>query len=141
MKSFPILLTALGLATTAVADFYLIGEVISHVEGVEDPAVKAVSVADRGSCDGIDNSPDIDGATGDNFFPYPEEEFRTATPLCGIALRFNKDGDNYKVVDDVTGDDAGYCTRGNDAEVKFCTWGLVSAEYVEDYFCQSWVCT
>lgn len=139
MKTFTTFTVAMSLVSKAVADFYIYGGVISSVEGVEDPEAYAVDAVNRGNCDAIDGSPALVGADGNEFFPYPEESFTLEDVLCNVALRFEKDGDNFRAIDDVTNGEVGYCTKGT-GEIKFCTWGLVSAEYVEDYFCASQVC-
>jgi hypothetical protein len=103
-------LTSLGLATLATADFYLYVEVVSDVEGVEKPRVRIVDAADRGDCDPMSEATKANGADGNNLFPYPEEEFKTENDgICGgTMLRFIKDGDDFKVVYDESGEDAGF---------------------------------
>ena len=140
MKLFTALAASLALVSPVFADFLLVGEVVSTENGPEDPNGKAVDSRVIGDCDAMDNSPDLDGADGNGQYPWPEEEFRTAEPLCGIALRFNKNGNDYNVFDDVTGDQVGTCGQGS-GEIKFCFWGLVNAEYEYEYYCTSQVCT
>lgn len=141
MKLFSGLATALALITPALADFYLYaGVTVSDSGQPEKPEAYAVSSADRGNCDGIDHSPLLDGASGDTSYPWPENDFKTRDLLCGIDLKFIRNGNDYNVYDDgAGGNQVGTCTKGN-GEIKFCYWGLISAEYQEDYFCRTSVC-
>ncbi|KAH7037061.1 uncharacterized protein B0I36DRAFT_358808 [Microdochium trichocladiopsis] len=132
MKAFTIATFLLSASTTVLADFLLYDGAI--VTEAAEPIVqtRAVSLDQRGNCDGIDNSPELDGAAGEYSYPWPEETFKVG--LCNISLRFIKNGNDYNVYDDGTGGQVGVCTRGSN-EVKACFWGFISAEYNEAYIC------
>lgn len=130
---------ALAFASPVMADFFLYSGSMSDEFGTLPPEAKGVEAADRDNCNGIDSSPDLDGAEGDVSFPWPETTFKPEDVICGIALRFEKNGDNYDVFDDVTGDNVGSCTKGSE-KITPCFFGAIAGDYIEDYSCASAVC-
>ena len=135
-----VLATAMATLPAAVmADFYLYDGYQTTPDGDDMIITRVTSQGDKGDCDGIDNTPELDGADGEYSYPWPEESFTSKDPLCDVTLRFEKDGDNYKAYDDATGEEVASCTEGSN-ETTPCFWGFISAEYNEAYYCESSVC-
>lgn len=135
---FSVVTAALTLAAPAMADFYLYSGGMAAESGPLPTEAKSVEPGNRGNCDGIDGSSDLEGATGDRTYPWPEAEFKSP-PLCGTALHFVKNGNDYNVYDDGTGAQVGTCGAGN-AQFTPCFWGAIGGNYLEEYFCSSSVC-
>lgn len=142
MKPFALLATSLALISPVFADFFLVTETISTADGVASIRARAVPHYYLGNCDkmGSAESPVLDGAKGDTSYPWPETDFRASQSVCGAALRFSKNGNDYNVYDEIIGRQYDSCARGS-GETKFCFGGLFNAEFSYDYECKtSWVC-
>jgi hypothetical protein len=140
-RSLPLLATALASLVPVInASFYLYdGSLTDDTANVIFQA-HAVEEANRGDCDGIDQSTDLNDYDGDYSYPWPAESFVTADPLCGISLRFEKTGDDYNVYDDAQGNQVSTCVKGS-MDTTPCFWGVISGGFVESYYCESDVCS
>jgi hypothetical protein len=135
-------LVAITLAslTSVNGDFYLYDGAQTDSSGTIVTKARAVDDDARGNCDSIENSADFDGYDGESPYPWPVERFTTSDTLCGIALRFEKTGDNYNVFDDVQGNQVSTCVQGSGENVP-CFWFFISGNYEEAYYCESDVCS
>lgn len=132
MKIFALTTLLLSASTTILADFLLIDGAWTTESGKVHTLARAVNKSDQDSCDGIDNSPEPDGAVGDYSYPWPETTFTVS--LCEFSLRFTKNGNDYNVYNAATSSQVGKCSKGSNL-IKSCFWGFISAEYNTAYTC------